>query len=162
LFKSFTKLLEDKCPEYVRLSVHPSSGAEKLSVPLLVQENGGFPKTPWHCTVAVAINGSYLAVHSKEVRGTHNLVFRDGQPYFYREKSTLWDWDDLAVDFEPQYPAGLLVRPQRQQVVTLGQIHIDKLRQLARLYRGSISVVGFSNSVDVFPVLDGGSKSNLL
>ncbi|KAJ9627778.1 hypothetical protein H2203_002995 [Taxawa tesnikishii (nom. ined.)] len=41
--ESFTKLLQSKCAGYIRLSIHPSGGAVKLSVPLIPQADGAFP-----------------------------------------------------------------------------------------------------------------------
>jgi hypothetical protein len=108
--QSFTKLLQDLCSDFVRLSIHPSSGSVKLSVPLVIQSNGQFPRTPWHCTIAVGIDGSYRTVHVKDVRETHRLIYSNGLPYYYREKSELWDWDDDVAMFEPQYPSGLLIQ----------------------------------------------------
>lgn len=152
--ESFTKLLQDHCPDCVRLSIHPSSGAAKLSVPLILQPNNEFPKTPWHCTVAMDLHGSYRTVHAKDVRHTHNLIHIDGKPYYYREKSEIWDWDQSCggeAVFEPQYPNGLLVQPSgdRDTSPCLDSDRIQKLQRLAKLYQGPVHIAGFSNAVEV-------------
>lgn len=121
-------------------------------MPLIIQEDGEFPKTPWHSSLALALDGSYRTVHSKDVRDTHTLVYHKSQPYFYREKSALWDWEDDIAVFEPQYPNALRVYPRAsfEQQPLLEAEHIAKLRQLAEIRNGPIEVVGFGNSAEVF------------
>jgi len=146
--ESFTGLLKAKCKGYVRLSIHPSSGTVKLSIPLIPQPNGDFPKSPWHCTIAVGLDGSYRTAHAKDVRESHKLVYRHGRPYYYRERSELWDWNAGDVVFEPLYPSGLLVRPENadgRRALTTGEL--DKLRELAQIYQGSLKVEGFLNEL---------------
>lgn len=151
--QSFTKLLQAKCPNYVRLSIHPSTGAVKLSVPLIITGTGEFPRTPWHCSLALALDGSYSTVHRKNVQNTHNLVHRDDEessPHYFREKSELWDWEDSGVVFEPQYPNRLVVRPARlagQAAKTLSQLQLEKLDKLVALHTaGPVVVTGFTNA----------------
>ncbi|KAE9968951.1 hypothetical protein EG328_007162 [Venturia inaequalis] len=147
--ESFTKLLQAECKDYVRLSIHPSTGAAKLSVPLIKQENGQFPRSPWHCCIAVAVDGTYRTVHSKDVRESHRLVYQDGRPYFYREKSALWDWEADDVEFRPLYPRGLLVSPvdtSKGRTLTNGEL--EKLNQLSRLQ--PIRAINFANGDLVF------------
>ncbi|OMP83338.1 Spore wall maturation protein DIT1, partial [Diplodia seriata] len=149
--ESFTKLLQAKCPDYVRLSIHPSTGAVKLSVPLIVTGTGEFPRTPWHSSVALALDGSYSTVHSKSVRDTHVLVARDDDaatPHFFREKSELWDWEDADVVFEPLYPNRLVVRPRRGvEAKSLSEEQIEKLAKLRAVHTaGPVEVVGFANA----------------
>ncbi|KAH7052137.1 Pyoverdine/dityrosine biosynthesis protein-domain-containing protein [Macrophomina phaseolina] len=151
--ESFTKLLQAKCPDYVRLSIHPSTGAVKLSVPLIVTRTGDFPRTPWHSSLAVARDGSYSTVHSKDVRDTHSLVARDdasARPYYFREKSDLWDWEDADVVFEPLYPNRLVVRPSRRcegVEKSLTDEQLEKLRELRAVHTaGPVEVIGFANA----------------
>lgn len=90
-------------------------------------------------------------MHSKDVRDTHKLVYRYGRPYFFREKSELYDWPgDEIVVFEHLYPRGLLVRPKegiRTPQTILNEEHNCKLMKLAEL-QGSVFVQGFTNLVD--------------
>ncbi|KAF3761910.1 hypothetical protein M406DRAFT_220966, partial [Cryphonectria parasitica EP155] len=88
--ESFTKLLQARCADYVRLSIHPSTGAVKLSVPLVVQGSGAFPRSPWHSSLAMAVDGSYSTVPARDVRETHDLILQDGRGYYFREKSDVW------------------------------------------------------------------------
>ena len=87
--EAFTLAIRTLRPLDVRLSMHPSSGAVKLSIPLIPSREGDFQKSPWHSCVVMDIDGSYRCVHSAEVKETHDLIYRGGQPYFYRERSPL-------------------------------------------------------------------------
>ena len=102
--ESFTKLLQTHCPDYVRLSIHPSTGTVKLSVPLIAQACGDFPRSPWHSSLAVGVVGSYQTVNAKDVRETHDLIHKNGSPYYFREKSEQWDFGDDEIVYEPCYP----------------------------------------------------------
>ncbi|KAK4120749.1 hypothetical protein N657DRAFT_542630, partial [Parathielavia appendiculata] len=147
--EAFTKIIQAKCPDYVRLSIHPSSGAVKLSVPLLVEKSNsrGFPRTPWHSSVAVALDGGYRSVHAKDVRETHDMVFKDGRPWCFRERSDLFDFGD-DVEIEHLYPCGVEIRP-RANAVRAGEARLDpaaeeKVVKLAALQ--PVRLVGFANA----------------
>lgn len=148
--ESFTKLLQAHCPDYVRLSIHPSNGSVKLSFPLIVQGNGNFPRSPWHSSLAVAADGSYSTVHSSDVRDTHDLVLRDGRGYYFREKSDLWDFGDDNVVLEPRYPNRMLVLPARADLDGAKMLSAAQLQKLAALRAahtaGPVEVVGFANA----------------
>jgi pyoverdine/dityrosine biosynthesis protein Dit1 len=139
-----TTMIQTMHPEYVRLSIHPSSGEVKLSVPLIPQQGGQFPRTPWHCCIAVSVDGSYKTVHAKEVSGTYVLVHKNGRPYFYREKSELFDFDK-EVDLEHLYPSGLKVVPRIGNEISAADI--EKLKKLAKL-QSPILIAGFANMPD--------------
>lgn len=146
--KSFTRFIQSKYPEFVRLSVHPSGGTTKLSVPLIAQADGAFPRTPWHSCIAVGTNGSLRTCHSQEVSSTHRLVYRQGRPYYYREKSELWDWDEELVHVEPLYPRGLLVTPLKNSAegrVMLNERYVERLQELERSFGGPMRAIGFLN-----------------
>ncbi|TDZ26084.1 Spore wall maturation protein DIT1 [Colletotrichum orbiculare MAFF 240422] len=83
---AFAKLIQKRYPE------HPDS----------------FSMTPWHCAVAVDVHGNFKTGHVGVWRDTHELVHRNGQPYFFREKSDLYSWD-AQVEFEHLYRGGLVV-----------------------------------------------------
>ncbi|OJJ82520.1 isocyanide synthase family protein [Aspergillus glaucus CBS 516.65] len=144
--ESFTKFLQAMKPKHVRLSIHPSSGTVKLSIPLIVQGSGGFPKSPWHSSIAIALDGTYTTVHSKAVRDTHRLMYKDGRPYFYREKSELWDWEDEDVAFEAQYPNIMLIYPRADIEKSLTEAQLEKVQQLREVHRGPVKVIGFENA----------------
>ena len=143
--EAFTKIIQEKCPDYVRLSIHPSSGAGKLSVPLLAEKSNpnGFPRTPWHSSIAVGLDGAYRSIHSKDVRQTHDLVMKDGRPWCFRERSDLFDLGD-DVEIEHLYPCGMEIRPRatRAGEARLGQGAKEKLVKLATMQ--PIRLVGFT------------------
>jgi hypothetical protein len=162
--ESFTKIILAHLDAYVRLSVHPSSGAVKLSIPLVPQRGGGgdgarsWPRTPWHCSIAVGVDGSYQTVHAKDVRATHRLVERDGRPYFFRERSPLYDWEDDVVEFEHLYPQGMVVRPKERgsgRALMLSDVQLGRLRSLAAR-QGGVRVEGFEGIEDgeIVPVAE--------
>lgn len=150
--ESFTKLLQAHCTDYVRLSIHPSSGSVKLSVPLIVQSSGDFPRSPWHSSLALGVDGSYSTVFAKDVRESHELVLKDGRGYYFREKSDLWhlSQDDAEVAIEPRYPNRLIVRPAQAEmrgVQALSAGQIEKLKALKAMHTaGPIEVVDFANN----------------
>ncbi|KAK1993655.1 pyoverdine/dityrosine biosynthesis protein [Colletotrichum falcatum] len=145
--ESFTKIILATCPDHVRLSIHPSSGAVKLSMPLLVEKHNpdGFPRTPWHSSIAVSLDGSYRSLHAKDVRDTHDLVIKDGRPWCFREKSELFDLGE-NVEIEHLYPTGIEVRPREdcEEDVKLDEAVREKLTRLAKLQ--PVRVVGFENA----------------
>lgn len=72
--------------------------------------------TPWHCTVAFRLDGTVTSSHHSVFDADENfeLVYEDGRPSFYREKTDLLSWEKAqgGITCEPIYPAGLLIRPQ--------------------------------------------------
>ena len=151
--ESFTKIILAHRGDYVRLSVHPSSGAVKLSIPLVPQRGeDGWPRTPWHCAIAVGVGGAYKTVHAQDLQSSHNLIYRDGRPYFFREKSPLYDWEEDVVEFEHLYPQGLVARAKVGVVggekPVLKQKNLGRLRSLAKIQGGEVRVEGFAGVED--------------
>ncbi|KAL2167580.1 hypothetical protein VTG60DRAFT_1091 [Thermothelomyces hinnuleus] len=148
--ESFTKLLQAHCPDYVRLSIHPSNGSVKLSFPLIVQGDGNFPRSPWHSSLAIAKDGTYSTIHSKDVRDTHDLILKDGRGYYFREKSDQWDFEDDEIVLEPRYRNRMIVRPARAEwhgVKTLSESQLQKLAALRAAHTaGPVEAIGFANA----------------
>ena len=84
--EAFTLAIRDLRPTDVRLSMHPSSGAAKLSISLIPSPQGMYQRSPWHSCVAIDADGGYHCVHSEMVKETHDLVYKNGRPYFYMIK----------------------------------------------------------------------------
>lgn len=153
--ESFTKLLQSSYTDYVRLSIHPSTGTVKLSIPLIITGTGEFPRTPWHSSIALSVTGVYSTVHRKNVQETHTSMFREddndsSSPHYFREKSTLWDWEDKDVVFQPHFPNTLIVRPRStipSGAKTLTGEQITKLRALIAVHTaGPVIIEGFANT----------------
>jgi hypothetical protein len=69
--------------------------------------------SPWHSSVAVTTNGSFITAHKSTHRESpprFQLVHKKGQPYFFREKSPLFDDWESQVEFEHSYDRNLIVR----------------------------------------------------
>lgn len=149
--ESFTKLLQTHCPDYVRLSIHPSTGTVKLSVPLITQASGSFPRSPWHSSLAVGVDGSYQTVHAKDVRETHDLVSTNGSPCYFREKSEQWDFGDDDIVCEPRYPNQTVVRPVRMELLGVKSLSASQLKKLAALKAahtaGPVVAIGFASEL---------------
>ncbi|KAF7916465.1 uncharacterized protein EAE97_012125 [Botrytis byssoidea] len=86
--KAFAAVIESQMPNYVRLSIHRSTGLTKLSFPLIPQEDS-FSKTPWHTCVLVTASGQFRTEHAVDLREKHELVYKNGRPYFFREKCAI-------------------------------------------------------------------------
>jgi Pyoverdine/dityrosine biosynthesis protein len=132
----------------VRLSIHPSVGQNKLSVPLIPQLNGSI-MTPWHSSIAVGVDGTFKTVHAGDVRETHDLVLRDGRPYHFREKSELWDFGDTKVEFEHLYPCGIVIRPAPEMGTqpSLRDVDVTRVRKLAEV-QSPVILRGFAETTD--------------
>jgi pyoverdine/dityrosine biosynthesis protein Dit1 len=87
-WKAFSAALASVPTEYVRLSIHDSSGADKLSMALIPQrEKGALGATPWHSTLIVASDGNFeQLLRGKVDEEKYEIVERYGRPYFWREK----------------------------------------------------------------------------
>lgn len=148
-WQAFAAALKATRTDYVRLSIHDSSGEDKLSMALVPQaERGDLGKTPWHSCIVVELDGSFKTVQSHTIdQETHELVHHKGQPYFYRHKSDLFNWttDDLNVTFEHQYPSGLIVRSADNASMT--KIPMQKVRALSNTF-SPIVLRGFSNTTE--------------
>lgn len=135
----------------MRLSIHQSSGQTKLSIPLIPQPGKGNLMTPWHCAIAVGLDGSFKTVHAADVRDTHEVVLQNGHPHHLREKSDLWDFGDVKVEFEHLYPCGLIVRPavgaDAASPPSFRDMDVLKVRKLAE-FQSPVILRGFADTTD--------------
>ncbi|KAL4945553.1 hypothetical protein BDV06DRAFT_26603 [Aspergillus oleicola] len=136
----FAAAIRSQRGNYVRLSIHPSKNSRKLSIPLIPNEQTtGIGHTPWHSCIAVGADGSYHTTHADQVRDTHDLVYKNGHPYCFRERSELFDWkaDGLDVQFEYLYPCGVIIRPLpnstegETEPPSIRRIPMQKVRKLS-------------------------------
>lgn len=151
--KMFAAAIRANRSDYVRLSIHESAGEKKLSISLIPQKRGALGFTPWHASVAVGVDGSFRTVHAEDVRDTHDLVYKNGQPYFFRERSDLFDWtaNGVTVKFEHLYPCGLIIRPadvdDSRAPPSIADIPMDKVRKLSH-HLSPIVLRGFSQTLN--------------
>ncbi|WQF89193.1 Putative isocyanide synthase/Spore wall maturation protein DIT1 [Colletotrichum destructivum] len=140
---AFAELIREKLPYHVRLSIHPSTGLTKISMALIPQPDS-FSMTPWHCTVAVDVHGNFKVGHVSVFRDTHELVYKDGRPYFFRQKSPLYSWD-AKVEFEHLYGGGLVIHNAGGPGQTRDSLSKSDKRKLASitLLQGTVRCEGF-------------------
>lgn len=95
--------------------------------------------SPWHCSIAVTTTGEFITAHQSTHRQKFDLIKKDSQPYFFRERSPLFDWD-TSVDFEHHYGQKLVIRVQKQIDQELSDLDLDKMALLA-IQQKSVSFV---------------------
>ena len=105
--------------------------------------------SPWHASIAVGIDGSFRTVHAADVRETHDLVYKNGRPYHFRERSPLYDFGETKVEFEHLYPCGLVIRPAQgsQAKTSFRDVDMKKLRGLAET-QSPVVLRGFAETTD--------------
>ncbi|RYC59621.1 hypothetical protein CHU98_g6580 [Xylaria longipes] len=148
--KAYGAALRANLPDYVRLSIHDSVGRGKFSLALIPDalEKGSVGLMPWRSVIAVDADGSYRTVYPDQVRDTHEVVYKDGQPYFFRVKSDLFDWSSsgLQVDIEHLYPCGIIVRPVNRSP-SMRLIPMQKVRHLSNHF-SPVVLRGFNETLD--------------
>ncbi|KAJ5447911.1 Pyoverdine biosynthesis [Penicillium cf. griseofulvum] len=127
--------------KYIRLSIHPSLGLNKISIPLL-RQGDLFGDMPWHASVVVLSNGEIKTGKSREFRKLYEVVVRHGRPYYFRERSPTYEWE-AEVEFQHDYN-GLVVKNPLQRAQMLGRDDRLKLARLIVQYlTKSVRVEGF-------------------
>lgn len=132
--EAFARAVRENYPDHVRLSIHPSTGEDKISINVLPISRS---ITPWHGAVAILIDGTVLANRRNTFENDPNLelVCEEGRPSYFRERSQLYHWgQSTPVMFEPMYPGGLMIRPlEGAKSLPIRDIDAQKVRQLAEL-----------------------------
>ncbi|TDZ46123.1 Spore wall maturation protein DIT1 [Colletotrichum trifolii] len=107
---AYEKALEAKYPEAIRLSIHRSTGKNKISIPLIPQSDG-FGLTPWHSTLLVtARRGGFCTKLAKDLadRARYEVIEKDGKPYYVREKHPDFEWPEY-VKIHHRYGGKIIV-----------------------------------------------------
>ncbi|KAI0975716.1 Pyoverdine/dityrosine biosynthesis protein-domain-containing protein [Xylaria arbuscula] len=148
--KAYGRALNANLVDYLRLSIHDSTGKDKISLALIPnpRERGSVGLMPWRSAVAIDSDGSYRTVYPDQIRDTHELVYKNGQPYFFRERSELFDWSDSGpeVFFDHLYPCGVVIRPVHGSP-SVHQIPMQKVRSLSNNF-SPIVFRGFNETLD--------------
>lgn len=132
--EAFARAVRENFPDHVRLSIHPSTGENKISINVLP-----VPKvsTPWHSAVAIMVDGTVIAGQRKSFEEDANmeLVYENGRPSHFRERSELYQWSSSTpVEFESMYPCGIMIRPSNgAKSLAIQDIDAQKVRQLAEV-----------------------------
>ena len=128
--EAFARAMRENFQDHVRLSIHPSTGEDKISINILPLEK---TITPWHNAVAFRLDGTLIAGHRHEFEQMSDmeLIYENGRPSYFRERSHIYDWE-IPVTFEPMYPCGVMIRPaQGTKCRSISNIEAQKVRELA-------------------------------
>ena len=136
--------------DHIRLSIHPSTGESKISVSPLPTDT--FYTTPWHSTVAFRLDGTVTSGLRSDFEKDPNLelVYEDGRPSYFREKSDLLSWAEEkgGITCEPIYPAGLVIRPALGPgKLSIHDVDSAKVRGLSEI-NSPVVLRGFSKTTD--------------
>ncbi|KAJ2973456.1 hypothetical protein NQ176_g6600 [Zarea fungicola] len=145
---AFRKGIAAKYPGHVRLSIHPSTNVSKLSIHMTNQKLGHI-KTPWHSTLVRAVNGTTTMSHLGAVNHeTHELIIEHGRPAYFRERSSLFDWPGMDVNFRYLYPTGIMISAKEEhQKYSIKDVSMQKLRALA-IQCSPVILRGFKDAAD--------------
>ncbi|KAI1195794.1 Pyoverdine/dityrosine biosynthesis protein-domain-containing protein [Nemania serpens] len=82
---AFAGAVKERFPNHLRLSIHQSTGQDKISLSLLNTKSGF--TTPWHCSVALMADGEWLSATMGDFKADQllELVEEDGRPSYFRE-----------------------------------------------------------------------------
>ncbi len=108
--------------------------------------------TPWHCTIAFRLDGTVTTGHRAqfEANDEFELVYIDGRPSFYREKTDLLSWhgEPDRIVCEPVYPLGLIIRPAAgPESLAIEDIDTQRVRALSE-HSSPIILRGFAKATD--------------
>ncbi|TDZ27412.1 Spore wall maturation protein DIT1 [Colletotrichum spinosum] len=106
---AYEKALEARCPEAIRLSIHRSTGKNKISIPLIPQSDG-FGLTPWHSTLLITAQGGFCTKLTKDLAdpAKYEVIEKGGKPYYVREKHPDFEWPEY-VKIHHRYGGKIIV-----------------------------------------------------
>ncbi|KAJ6788941.1 hypothetical protein PWT90_05193 [Aphanocladium album] len=147
---AFASAVRKRYSDYVRLSIHPSTGATKLSISLLPTTS--MYTTPWHCTVAYMLDGTVQTGMRSELEKDEKfeVVYENGRPSYFREKSDLFSWGEEkgGIDCKPIYPSGWMITPKNgKKALSMQDVDAKKVRSLAE-HNSPIVMRGFAKTTD--------------
>ena len=85
--QAFAAAIKGNFPEYLRLSIHQSTGEHKISVSLLPTKTSY--TTPWMCAIAYSADGTLTSAPKGDFEADpkYQVVYRDGRPSYFAERS---------------------------------------------------------------------------
>ncbi|GKT56493.1 pyoverdine dityrosine biosynthesis [Colletotrichum tofieldiae] len=144
---AFARAVRENFRDHIRLSIHPSTGENKISISPLPTST--YYTTPWHCSIAFSLSGAVTTGPRSDFENDpkYDLVYEDGRPSYFREKSDLLQWKS-EVTFEPMYPCGILIRPAAgAKKLSIHDVDAAKVRALSEV-NSPIVMRGFSKTKD--------------
>lgn len=149
MYQAYAKLIASTSQSSIRLSIHESNNVGKITLDLFPPStNPGF-LTPWHGAVAVFADTGMRVVDASTIDKTKfDLVTNaQGHPWLLREKSDIFEWPGMTLDFEPLYPCGMLVKPREGYgPYKFEDVDMKRVRRLA-LSTAPLLLRGFSMEV---------------
>lgn len=152
--QAFAHAVRENLPDHVRLSIHASTGENKLSISTLPTVTPAYT-TPWHCAVAFDLDGTLRSGHRADFDAdpAYDLVYEHDRPSYYRHRdlSALVTWPAAPVVASPLYPCGMLLTANpaaadRKQLF-LEDMDAAKMRALAE-HNSPVVVRGFKKTTD--------------
>ncbi|KAI1505979.1 putative pyoverdine/dityrosine biosynthesis protein [Biscogniauxia marginata] len=133
---AFARAVRERFADRIRLSIHPSRGKNKVSISLL--PTATLFTTPWHCSIAFQLDGTVTTGHRSDfdTNAQLEMVYEDGRPSFYRERSSLVSWakEKGGITCTPVYPTGWLVRPaEGPDALSIVDVDAAKVRAMSEL-----------------------------
>lgn len=143
---AFAAAVRHAFPNHLRLSIHQSTGEQKISMSLLNTKTGF--TTPWHCSVALMADGEWVSAPMGEYQKNPRMkiVYEDGRPSYFQEivdpvpseedstKQAIVDGPDRDVCNQTLPPSTL--------ISSLTEVEEAKITELAK----SISAVEFRDT----------------
>ncbi|KAL1855891.1 hypothetical protein Daus18300_010869 [Diaporthe australafricana] len=147
---AFARAVRETFSDHIRLSIHPSTGEAKISVSPLPTDT--FYTTPWHSTIAFRLDGTVTSGLRSDFENDPKLelVYENGRPSYFREKSDLLSWAEEkgGVICEPIYPAGIMIRPVLgPETLSIHDVDSAKVRALSEI-NSPIIMRGFAKTAD--------------
>jgi alpha-ketoglutarate-dependent taurine dioxygenase len=134
----------------IRLSIHESNNVGKITLDLFPPSTNPDFLTPWHGAVAVLADASVRIIDASAVDMAKFEVITNhaGRPWLLREKSDLFDWGGMELDFEPLFPCGMLIRARAGcGPYKFENVNMSRVRQLA-LSTAPLLLRGFTMQVE--------------
>ncbi|KAK1463003.1 taurine catabolism dioxygenase TauD [Colletotrichum cuscutae] len=144
---AFARAVRENFRDHIRLSIHPSTGENKISISPL--PTSSYYTTPWHCSIAFDLSGAITTGPRADFENDpkYELVYEEGRPSYFREKSELMQWKSDVV-FEPMYPCGLLIRPAPgSKKLSIHEVEAQKVRALSEV-NSPVVMRGFTKTKD--------------
>lgn len=149
LYQAYAKLIASASPSSIRLSIHESNNVDKITIDLFPPPMNPNFLTPWHGAVALFADASVRVVDASTIdQSKFDIVNNaEGRPWLLREKSDLFSWPGMTLDFEPLYPCGMLVKPREGHgPYRFENVDMKRVRRLA-LATAPLLLRGFTMEV---------------
>ena len=146
--KAFAASIAQNLADHIRLSIHASTEQNKLSMAIVPQL--GRSSTPWHAALVRAVDGSITMAHAGSVPAmTHDLIFdQEGRPSYFRERSDLFNWAGMDLEFDYTYPTGIVISPRDPHTrYSFRNVQMQKVRALSEAC-SPVVLRGFTETTD--------------